>query len=107
MVESALRQALRHDRWLVLLALLAISALALGYTAWLATGFDMSGMMAPGFVPWSAGHFAFMSAMWVVMMIGMMTPSVAPMVLIYAGIARQATARGTPFAAAGWFAAGI
>ena len=38
MVEAALRQALRHDRWLVLLTLVAISALALGYTAWLATG---------------------------------------------------------------------
>jgi predicted metal-binding membrane protein len=106
MISAALARALRHDRWLVLLALLAISALALGYTAWLATDFDMSAMMAPRFAPWSAGHVAFMSAMWVVMMIGMMTPSVAPMVLIYAGIARQAAARGTPFAAAGWFAFG-
>ena len=106
MIHAALKQALRHDRWLVLLALLAISALALGYTAWLATGFDMSAMMAPQFVPWSAGHFAFMAAMWIVMMVGMMTPSVAPMVLIYAGIARQASARETPFASAGWFASG-
>jgi len=106
MVEAALKHALRHDRWLVLVALLAISALALGYTAWLATGFDMSGMMAPEFVPWSGGHFAFMLAMWIVMMVGMMTPSVAPMVLIYAAIARQERARGTPFAAAGWFASG-
>ena len=106
MVEAALKHALRHDRWLVLLALLAISALALGYTAWLATGFDMSGMMSPEFVPWSARHFAFMLAMWVVMMVGMMTPSVAPMVLLYAGVARQSAVRGTPFAPAGWFAAG-
>ena len=97
MVEAALKQALRHDRRLVLFSLLVISALALGYTAWLATGFDMSGMMSPEFVPWSAGHFVFMLAMWVVMMIGMMTPSVAPMVLIYAAIARQERARGTPF----------
>jgi predicted metal-binding membrane protein len=106
MITGALEQALRHDRRLVLLALLAISALALGYTVWLATAFDMSAMMSPEFVPWSAGHLAFMLAMWVVMMIGMMTPSVAPMVLLYAGIARQASARGTPFAPAGWFASG-
>jgi len=106
MVEAALKQALRHDRWLVLLALLAISALALGYTAWLATGFDMSGMMSPAFVSWSGGHFAFMLAMWIVMMIGMMTPSVAPMVLLYAGIARQSAGRGARFAPAGWFASG-
>jgi predicted metal-binding membrane protein len=105
-MEAALQRALRHDRWLVFCALLAISALALGYTAWLATGFDMSAMMSPEFVPWSATHFAFMLAMWVVMMVGMMTPSVAPMVLLYAGIARQAAARNTPFAPAGWFASG-
>jgi predicted metal-binding membrane protein len=105
-IDGALQKALRHDRRLVLVSLLAISALALGYTAWLALGFDMSGMMSPAFEPWSAAHFAFMLAMWVVMMIGMMTPTVAPMVLLYAGIARQAAARGTPFAHAGWFASG-
>src|SRR6185503_13416054 len=88
------------------LALFAISALALGYTAWLATAFDMSGMMSPEFVPWSTAHIAFMLGMWIVMMIGMMTPSVAPMVLLYAGIARQASAHGTSFAHAGWFASG-
>ncbi len=106
MVEAALKLALRRDRWLVWLALLAITALALAWTTLLATGFDMSAMMSSAFVPWSARHFAFMFAMWVVMMIGMMTPSVAPMVLIYAGIARQADARGTAFAPAGWFASG-
>jgi predicted metal-binding membrane protein len=106
MMGAPLEQALRHDRWLVLAALMAISALALGYTYWLATGFDMSDMMSPEFVPWSLGHFAFMLAMWVVMMIGMMTPSVAPTVLLYAAFARQAAARGTAFVPAGWFVAG-
>jgi predicted metal-binding membrane protein len=103
---APLEQALRHDRWFVLAALLVISALALGYTGWLATGFDMSSMMSPDYVPWSPGHFAFMLAMWVVMMIGMMTPSVAPTLLLYAAFARQAAARGQVFAPAGWFFAG-
>jgi len=106
MPDAALKQALRHDRGLVLLALVAISVLALGYTVWLAKGFDMSGMMAPEFIPWTVGHFAFMFAMWVVMMIGMMTPSVAPTVLLYAEIGRQSAARGQPFASAAWFVAG-
>jgi predicted metal-binding membrane protein len=106
LIDAALELALRRDRRLVLITLLSISALALGYTAWLATGFDMSAMMSPDFRPWSAGHFAFMLMMWVVMMVGMMTPTVAPMVLLYAGIARQASSRGTPFAHAGWFASG-
>ena len=106
MADAALKQALRHDRRFVIFALLAITALALGYTVWLAKGFDMSGMMSPDFIPWSAGHFAFMLAMWVVMMIGMMTPSVAPMVLLYVEIGRQSAARGQPFASAGWFVMG-
>ncbi|HET9473542.1 MAG TPA: hypothetical protein VFO82_06590, partial [Steroidobacteraceae bacterium] len=66
MQETALASALRRDRWIVVVALLAITALALGYTYWLATGFDMSGMMSPDYVPWSAGYFAFMLIMWVV-----------------------------------------
>ncbi len=93
MQETALASALRRDRWIVVVALLVITALALGYTYWLATGFDMSGMMSPDYVPWSAGYFAFMLVMWIVMMIGMMTPSVAPMILLYAAIARQNSAR--------------
>ncbi|HLA73604.1 MAG TPA: DUF2182 domain-containing protein [Steroidobacteraceae bacterium] len=101
-----LEAALRRDRGFVIVALLVISTLSLSYTAWLATGYDMSSMMTPGFVPWSAGHFAFMFAMWAVMMIGMMTPTVAPTVLLYAALARQHVARGEAFASASWFMAG-
>ena len=97
--------ALRRDRWIVVAALLLITALALGYTFWLATGFDMSGMMAAEYVPWSATYFAFMLTMWVVMMVGMMTPTVAPMVLLYAAVARQSAGR-LAFAPPAWFFAG-
>jgi predicted metal-binding membrane protein len=105
MDDTALAAALRRDRWIVGFALVAISGIALGYTCWLATGFDMSDMMSPEFRPWSAAYFSFMLAMWVVMMIGMMTPSVAPMVLLYAAIARQNAGR-RAFAPAGWFLSG-
>jgi predicted metal-binding membrane protein len=91
---AAFEAALRRDRLFVVIALIAITALSLAYTVWLATGYDMSATMTPEYAPWSAAHFAFMFAMWVVMMIGMMTPSVAPMVLLYATIARQQVARG-------------
>jgi len=105
MEETALASALRRDRWFVGVALVAISLIALGYTGWLATGFDMSEMMSPGFRPWSAAYFGFMLAMWVIMMVGMMTPSVSPMVLLYAAIARQNAGR-QAFAPPGWFLAG-
>jgi predicted metal-binding membrane protein len=61
------------------------------------------GQGAPG---WSAGDLAMLFAMWSVMMVGMMTPSVAPMILLYARVGRQAAGRGKPFASAGWFLAG-
>jgi predicted metal-binding membrane protein len=65
--------------------------------------------MSPEYVPWSRGYFAFMLVMWIVMMIGMMTPSVAPMILLYAAIARQNSRTQTArpcFAPPGWFLAG-
>ena len=44
-------------------------------------------------------------AMWTVMMVGMMTPSAAPMILIYARAGSMASIAGRPLAATGWFAA--
>jgi hypothetical protein len=62
--------------------------------------------MAPTSAPWKAIEFAFVFAMWAVMMVGMMAPSAAPMILMYARVGRQGKAAGKPLAATGWFAAG-
>ena len=62
--------------------------------------------MSAGFGRWSAAQFVAMLLMWSVMMVGMMTPSVAPMILIYTRVARHASTRGTPFAPSAWFASG-
>jgi predicted metal-binding membrane protein len=67
---------------------------------------NMADMIRPRLRPWGMTEFGFMFAMWAVMMVGMMLPSAAPMVLIYARVARQAQARGKPFAATAWFAGG-
>jgi predicted metal-binding membrane protein len=67
---------------------------------------DMGAAVAPGFRPWAPADFAFIFTMWAVMMVGMMTPSVAPMVLLYAGVGRKARANSRPFASAGWFFGG-
>jgi predicted metal-binding membrane protein len=113
MASTPLERAIRHDRIVVLAAIAAVSAIAWAYLIWLATAMDMSehhmdmpGMMAPGFEAWSTADFVSMWVMWAVMMVGMMLPSVTPMVLIYAGVARHALTQGKPFAATGWFAAG-
>ncbi|WP_139353824.1 DUF2182 domain-containing protein [Sinorhizobium sp. A49] len=77
------------------------------------TGSDMD--MSPGAMasmtdvavrPWSAATFAYAFVMWAVMMIGMMTPSATPMILLYARVGRQAALDDKPFAATGFFAGG-
>jgi predicted metal-binding membrane protein len=102
--------ALRGDRTIVLGALLFLTALAWGYVIWMSymSAMDMygMGMMAPAFAPWTTAHFLVTFAMWVVMMVGMMTPSAAPMALIYAQVARRSAALGQAFAPVGWFVAG-
>ena len=126
--ETALARTLQRDRLIVLLALAAITALAWGYVIHLAREMhapdgaampDMAGMpdmpgmkmpdstvLAPAFAAWSATHFGLMFAMWAVMMVGMMTPSVAPMVLIYIQVSRRSAERNHAFAPAGYFTAG-
>lgn len=118
MTGEGLELILRRDRAFVASALVLIAAIAWVYIIWLAAGMDttdsadslvgkgMPGMMAPELSPWGLADVLFMFAMWAAMMVGMMTPSVAPMVLIYARVARQAIAKGTPFPATGWFFAG-
>ncbi|MGH6847168.1 MAG: DUF2182 domain-containing protein [Methylocella sp.] len=118
MTEALLVVLLRRDRIIVAVALAALTALAWAYVLWLAadmSGMDMTGfrmipagvgLMAPALAPWKAIEFAYAFAMWAVMMVGMMTPSAAPMILIYARVGRQASAQGKPLAATGWFATG-
>lgn len=113
MAGTPLERVFQHDRLVVLGAIAAVSAAAWAYVVWLSTamdmsghGMDMPGMMAPSFQPWNAADFLLMWLMWTVMMVGMMLPSVAPMVLINARVDRHALAQGKPFAASGWFVTG-
>ena len=119
-MSAALEAALRRDRTIVIAALAIITALAWADLTWLAddmaingmdmTGFRMipagQGLMMPASEPWKPIEFGYVFAMWAVMMIGMMTPSVAPMILIYARVGRQAVMDSKPFAATAWFAGG-
>lgn len=108
---------LRRDRAIVSASLAALAALAWAYLLWLSTkmgmaaepaipGMNMPGMLAPDYRPWTVGQAVFTFWMWAVMMIGMMTPSATPMVLLYAAVGRQATAQGKLFAATSWFLSG-
>jgi predicted metal-binding membrane protein len=120
MSDTTLEVALRRDRVIVLAAIAGLAAAAWSYTLWLAADMNMGGMdmtgfrmipagagwMMPAAEPWSAVEFVLLFAMWAVMMVGMMTPSAAPMILLYARVGRQAAGQGRPLAATGWFAGG-
>ena len=120
MSSQAIELVLRRDRAVIIAALVVITGLAWAYVVWLAddmamggvdmTGFRMIpagvGLMMPASAPWQPIELAFTFVMWVVMMIGMMTPSAAPMVLLYARVGRQAAVQGKPFANSNWFFGG-
>ena len=93
---------------LVLASRLAIIAALVGLAAiaWWATDLRMAGMDAgPGTDP---GALGFYVTTWVVMMAAMMFPSIAPMVLMYAGLqrGRRAKGLGAPVGATACFVAG-
>lgn len=123
----SLEAVLRRDRAVVVATLVVVVLLAWAYLAWLAAtmdhgamdhramdhggmdmtrSMDMAAPLAPALASWRPGEAALMATMWFVMMVGMMLPSAAPMLLLYARVGRQAEASGKPFAATGWFAAG-
>ena len=128
---GALTGTLRRPRAIVLGALAVITLLAWAWLIHLSatmhsapmpgmptmdmSGMDMPGMdmsamdmdsLAPALEPWTLTHGLLLFAMWAVMMVGMMTPSVTPMVLIYQRVAHQANAGGHNFASVGWFFCG-
>lgn len=130
MTDAPLEIVLRRDRSVVAAALVLVTLLAWAYILWLASqmgmadvaasgmsGMDMPSMDMPdmergsdavlgSFRPWTVADFGFVFTMWAVMMVGMMTPSVSPMVLLYARAGREAARQGRPIAATGWFLAG-
>jgi len=122
-VATNLETLLRRDRLVVLAALGALTILAWVYILRLAVtmgvaadGMNMTGfrlaasaagmVMRPALEAWSGTEFLFTLVMWIVMMIGMMTPSVAPIVLLYVLVGRHAVKTGTQFPSTVWFVGG-
>jgi predicted metal-binding membrane protein len=109
-----LESALRRDRWIVAVSLALLVLLCWWYLLIMASGMKaMSGeggsteymwLMPMG--SWTARDFVLACAMWIIMMVGMMVPSAAPVVLLYAMIARRERQQGRAMAATGVFVAG-
>lgn len=85
---------LRRERVIVACGLFLITALAWGWVivgagtgmpATIMTTWHFPPPSSPNMVqPWSLGYAAVMFSMWWIMMIAMMTPSAAPMIMLYA-----------------------
>jgi predicted metal-binding membrane protein len=118
--ETAFGTLIQRDRIVLALALTLLIAVTWSYLLWLSvdmgmggmdmTGFRMipagMGLMMPVAAPWRAMEFVFVFMMWTVMMVGMMTPSAAPMIFMYARVGRHTQSRSTPLGATVWFVAG-
>ena len=100
---SLTERLLRRDRWIVLGGLAAISLLSWTYILTGAgTGMSARSMTKAWLFPhrmagtpfhpagWTSAYWIIMLLMWWVMMIAMMTPSAAPMILLYARATRYA-----------------
>jgi predicted metal-binding membrane protein len=100
------------ERAIVIGALAAITVLFWTYLIWIVLGMSpgMSESMpdTPGMVPgpWTIPEFWFVFAMWSAMMIGMMTPSIAPAILAYGRFSRARAPRSTPLGSIASFAVG-
>ena len=109
--SSALEQALRRDRAVVVASIVIIAAIAWAYTVYVAEigmggGNMQMGMAMADMRSWSGADFGLMYVMWLVMMIAMMAPSAAPMLLMFAGVNRKRREREAPYVPTGVFLAG-
>jgi len=115
--DGLIESALARDRWFVGAALAALTGLAWLWLwrDWAAMtamdpamacmampGMDMSGLMACPDHP--ALYIAQAFLMWLIMMVAMMLPSAAPMILLYAKVARGPRGAGAALAPTAAFA---
>ena len=95
-------------RFTILTALGGIAAVSWLYT-WLQiramTGMEDMAMPA-AFAPWTASDALLTIAIWWIMMLGMMLPSAAPMVIMFAAVNRSRRTRGQAFVPTAAFASG-
>ena len=93
MLSEVTDAVLRRDRIIVLSGLAAITALSWVYVLSLTSDMQPMEMGAEMTMPrmqaWGVADFALTFGMWAVMMVAMMTPSAAPMILMFAGVNRR------------------
>lgn len=90
MTSKVLSRWVSSGAMAVVLGLVTITVLSWLYLVGMAG--DMASMSVTDIMSlrhWTPGYFTMMLAMWVIMMVAMMTPSAAPMVLLYRQVAHK------------------
>ena len=106
-LDRGIEATLRNDRRVVAASLALIAALAWIYLWRGALAMDdMSRQMDMSFPMAMTPNFALTFGMWAVMMVGMMLPSAAPTILLYATLVRKQSEARPALAAAWIFTAG-
>jgi predicted metal-binding membrane protein len=104
-----LAKLLRRDRLIVVAGAAAIALLGwsyLVYEGWAMQHMDLVSMAMPSTGAWGLADLLMIFAMWTIMMIAMMVPSVTPMLLTFATISRSRHAQGRVFVSVWVFLAG-
>jgi predicted metal-binding membrane protein len=108
--STPIETLVKRDRAVVIAGVVALAAIAWGYTIYLAqSNADVGsamGMAMGNTRSWSGVDFALMFVMWAVMMVAMMVPSAAPMILLFATVNRRRRDQAGPFVSTGVFLAG-
>lgn len=112
MTNNLTETIFKRDRIVVVSGLAGIVALAWVYMFYQARGMSNTDMglgmeMAmPNVRVWGIGDFVLIFLMWTVMQIAMMTPTAAPMVLMFAKVNRQRHRQQSPLSVTGVFLLG-
>lgn len=109
-----LESALRRDRRIVVVCFALLVALCWWYLLVMAdamramtgAGGSLDHMWLMPMGAWDTGDVVLASAMWIIMMIGMMVPSAAPVILLYGLMRRRELQQGRVLPSTALFAAG-
>jgi len=106
--SAPLESVLKRDRAVVVAGAAGVTVLAWGYLVYLAKSMSGmgSGMAMAQLQSWTAADFGFMFLMWWIMMIGMMVPTAAPMILLFATVNRRRREQEGPYVPTAVFLSG-
>jgi predicted metal-binding membrane protein len=109
--HNSLEFVLKKDRLVIIGGLFFITLLSWLYIIYLYNQMvymDMNALFfaMPMTPEWTAVDFMLLLLMWIVMMIAMMTPSVAPLILVFAMVNRQRKQQSRPFVNTAYLMAG-